>query len=127
MKQLPFIEGLRSGVLKGSHMAPCFKVTAVSRVADENDRPLADKGDVMFRVETELFFNQRISVEQAGNPVARDHARTRGVRAIANLLYGPVEQEIREVIELLWQEGLGDHEATKKLFELIDTMRGERT
>ena len=126
MKQLPFIEGLRSGVLKGSHTAPRFKVAAVSRYADEADRPLADKGDVIFRVETELFFNQRIPVEHAENPVARDGARTRAIRAIANLLYGPVEQDLRKVIELLWQEGLGDHEATKKLFELIDTMRGER-
>jgi hypothetical protein len=124
---LPFVAHLRDHLL--GYMAPRMTSRNFSTEVSEEDGPLF--GDRMVRAEARMFFEQRIDVaslrgDRARADAAMRHARERAIRAIAHQVYGPIEQELRSVLALLWEEGLHDTPAVKRIDALIPVLRGER-
>jgi hypothetical protein len=124
--ELPFITHLRHKILG---IAPWrMKPSRVFSVKDESSTDEC-LHDVIVRFHADMFFDQRIAEQEIrtsqGGDSAMQRTRQRAVRAIAHETYGPIERELREVLALLWEDGMSQSEAAKRIDAMLPILRGE--
>lgn len=125
MKTLPFVRHLRERVVGRASPKP-LRFCEVT-TSEEKAHPLPE---VIVRVEARVFYEEVCADTLLGAKGAdSDHFKSglqeRAVRSIAFELYGPIEQEIRRVLKLLWEDGLHNSDAARRLDALIPMLRGE--
>ncbi len=86
--------------------------------------------DRLVRVEAQMFFQEMVSEQDLQGDrekaeAALDRVRRRAVRAIAHHTYGPIEAELREILILLWRDGMAKSEAAKRIDAMLPILRGE--
>jgi len=123
MKALPFAENLREKVI--GYAAP--RHTSQFWKIEHHDLMKPTPIDTVFRVEASMFFQQVVSeaeLQQSRHSVMEE-VKERAIRAIAHEVYGPVERELREILHMMWQDGLHNSEAAKRIDAMIPILRGE--
>ena len=128
-KTLPFVRHLRERVMgyaAPKPLRPSLRFCEV--IASEEDLQLTK--EVILRVEARVFYEERVKQSRLRTSSAeadrfRAGLKARAVEGIALELYGPIEHEIRHIQKLLWEEGLSNSEAAKRLGALIPLLRGE--
>lgn len=129
MKTLPFVRHLRERVM--GYTVPKYAPPPSLRFCEvfSSEEESNWIKEVIFRFEARIFFEERVAQNKLGASSAeterfKEEMRERAVRGIALELYGPVEQELRHILKLLWEEGLSNSDAAKRLDALIPLLRG---
>ncbi len=112
--QLPFITAMAHKVI-GHRPAP-FNWTNINAEVDSRSRP----PHVLYRSWAEVFFEQEL---EPGQPVER--VERAAVQMMARHVYGPVEDELRRVLEDMWKAGMHGTAAEKRISEMIPVLRGQ--
>lgn len=130
MKTLPFVRHLRERVM--GYAAPKNVAQPSLRFCEVNTSEEDSKlfKAVILRVEARIFHEERVEQSRLSPPGAeadrfKAGLKARAVQGIALELYGPIEQELRHILKLLWEEGLSNSDAAKRLGALIPLLRGE--
>ena len=116
---LPFVEALRTKVI-GQSPAPYVSWAHVDYSDMKSDRSAVAEHLLDYRSSAEVFF-QQTAPKDAG-----DMVREKAVRAMAHHVYGPIENELRGVLEHLWENGMHHSVAAKKIEAMLPTLRGEK-
>jgi hypothetical protein len=126
--KLPFIQHLRDRVVGQVARRPTVTSRFWDAKVELEDEPATH--DVLVHVEARMFFQQRVSeaalrASRAGTGAELERVRERAVRAIAHEAYGPIEQELRAILILLWEEGMAGSEAANRINAMLPILRGE--
>ena len=126
--KLPFVKHLRRYFGDTRYQPLTFPVDyTYTEYVEEVPR---DDLDVVVCHEVKLFVSYRVkeSLLQAarrGEEAALGPYKERAVRALARELYGPLQQELILIEEMLWKDGLHHTEGAKRLSALIPVLNGE--
>ena len=82
--------------------------------------------NIRLRHHLTVSFEQSVPHGLDSDPKGKLQARQRAARAIARYLFQPIEQEIREILEIMWNEGDYNTEAAERLDAMLPALRGER-
>jgi hypothetical protein len=104
----------------GERVAVRLPMTKMDFTAEPYEPTLAMSDQVKHIARVEVWFSQIAPIK------AGEKMRQTAIRAIAHHIYKDVEVEIREALHELWQDGLHDTAAAKRLEAMLPALRGEQ-
>lgn len=120
--KLPFIDSMKEEWGNTRYPRPVFHPVYTLKQEDFS----LPESFIDYKYFCELAFTQKVNARLIETNV--DIKRTvqrNAVHSICRVLYGPLDTELRAALEELWQDGLYDHPAAKRLTNLLPVLRGE--
>ena len=122
--KLPFLKDL---VNTGYGVAPPVirPMYSVLVHADTDPLPVGFCAPRHLKVKTEVKLYQRYVIREGASPAELEHHRRNVIRQMCRMLYGPMEQELRELSREMWEVGVpAEDPAMKRIDKLIEACRG---